>query len=81
MKVNIELNDEVVSKIEAAISEKLNSLVEQVISENIDDIILDTVKKQLRSVAIMYIQSPELRRKLQNKVHPVVDSMFLSEAK
>ena len=81
MRVSVELNDEIISKIEEAIHEKLNSLVEQVISENIDDIILDTVKKQLRSVAIMYIQSPELRKKMQNKVYPIVDNMFLAEVK
>jgi len=75
MKISVEISDEVTNKIEQMCQEKLEGIVEQVVADNIDYILLDTVKKQLKSVAIMYIQSPELRRKMLEKVTPAVDRL------
>lgn len=76
MNVSICVDNEIVDTIEKAVSEKIEGIVNDIIGQNIDAIIEDTVKKQLKSVALMYIQSPELRRKLQNKVQPLVDSIL-----
>jgi hypothetical protein len=75
MNVNVNLSGEIVDKITSKITERLDEVVNQVLEENIDDLIKDVVQKQLKSVSLMYIQSPEFRQKMLDKVKPVINSM------
>lgn len=76
MKVDFELEERFVSQIENAVSERLKPLIEEILSQNIDDILTDVVHKQLKSCALIYIQSPEFRQKMMDKVKPQIDSMI-----
>ena len=67
MNVSVQLNDNIVQQIENLVKEKLEDAVNQVIAENLDEIVLGAVKTQMKSAALLYIQSPELRRKMSQK--------------
>ena len=75
MNVNVNLSGEIVEKINNKITDKLEQVVNEVLEEKIDDLIKDVVYKQLKSVSLMYIQSPEFRQKMLDKVKPVIDEM------
>lgn len=75
MNVNINLSGEIVEKISNKVSEKLEEVVNQVLEDSIDDLIKDVVQKQLKTVSLMYIQSPEFRQKMLDRVKPVIDEM------
>lgn len=76
MNVNVQLNDNIVQEIENLVKERLEEAVNQVIAENLDEIVLSAVKTQMKSAALLYIQSPELRRKMHEKVKPAVDALI-----
>lgn len=75
MNVNVNLRREIVEKINNKITAKLAEVVNEVLEETIDDLIKDVVYKQLKSVSLMYIQSPEFRQRMLDKVKPVINSM------
>lgn len=76
MNVSVQLNDNIVQQIENLVKERLEDAVNQVIAENLDEIVLGAVKTQMKSAALLYIQSPELRRKMHEKVKPAVDALI-----
>lgn len=76
MIANIQLDDSIVDKIEKLVENKLEESVNTIIEENLDSIILNVVKTQLKSAALLYIQSPELRRKMHEKVKPLIDTLI-----
>lgn len=81
MRVSIQLDDDITSRIEELVSSKLDEAVNKVIKENLDEIILNVVKSQLKSAALVYMQSNELRHKLLEKVVPQIDALLNVEEK
>lgn len=75
MNVNVNISGEIVEKITNKVTERLEEVVNEVLAESIDDLIKDVVQKQLKSVSLMYIQSPEFRQKMLDKVKPVINNM------
>lgn len=78
MNVNVNLSNELMERIKCRIELQLDQVVNEVLEENIEDLIKDVVQKQLKSVSLMYIQSPELRQKMLNKVKPVINNIVES---
>lgn len=79
MRVNVQLDEDITERIEELVSSKLDEAVNKVIEENLDDIILQVVKSQIKSAALVYIQSGELRHKLLQKVKPEIDALISKE--
>lgn len=79
MKVSVQLDDNIIQNIEKLIQSKLDEIMEKVVEENIDEIIFNAVKTQIKSCAIIYMQSPEFRNKLLQKVKPKLDAFINKE--
>lgn len=79
MRVNVQLNDNIITRIEELVSSKLDEAVNKVIEENLDEIILHVIKSQIKSAALIYIQSGELKHKLLQKIKPEIDALINKE--
>ncbi len=75
MKVTMDISEEVISKLEEKVSEVLPAIVEELLASNIDELVRDVVQKQLKSCSLIYIQSPEFRNKMMDKVRPLVNEL------
>lgn len=76
MKMALDLDGEVAKAIEDKLNEKLPEIIEEVLAENIDEILKDTVIKQLRGCALIYLQSQEFKQKMMDKVRPKINLMI-----
>ena len=76
MNINIKLSNKIIDKIEQTCEQKLSSIIDDIIMENIDEIVTDVVKKHIRSVSLMYVQSSELKSKLMEKIKPIADELL-----
>lgn len=73
--VTINLDDKIMEAIEDKLNEQLPKIIEELLQENTDELIKDIVIKQLRSCALIYIQSPDFRAKMLEKVKPKVNEI------
>lgn len=74
MNINLKLSNELQEKIEKIANENLAESIE-IILQNDDEIkklIHDTIKSQMKSVALRVLQSDSLRTKMAQKVYPIV---------
>ena len=75
MKLTLDLDGSIAKTIEDKVNEKIPEIIEGIIQDNIDEIIKDIVLKQLKGCALIYIQGPDFRAKLMDKVKPKVNEV------
>ena len=76
MNVSIQLSDDIVQQIEDKVAKQIEKTVNEVIDENLEEVVHTTIRNQLKSATLLYIQSPECRNKMHEKVKPIVDSII-----
>lgn len=76
MKVSIELTNDIVSQIQQKVSDSLQTAVDEIIEQNLDEIVAKAISSQVKSITMIYLQSPEFKNKIYQKVIPIVNSQL-----
>lgn len=75
MKVTVRI-DGVEVDLDDSITTHIQEVTKKTIEENIDDIVRNVVKTQLKSAALVQIQSNETRQIMLDKVKPIIEEML-----
>lgn len=74
MNINIKLPQELEEKITVEANKRLSDMLDNILKndEEINTLIKQTIKGQVKSIALLYLQSPDLRTRMAQKVYPIV---------
>lgn len=84
MNINIQLPKELENKITVEANKRLSDMLDNILEndEEINTLIKQTIKGQVKSIALLYLQSPDLRSRMAQKVYPIVyKTLGLTERK
>ena len=84
MNINIKLPQELEEKITVEANKRLSDMLDNILEndEEINTLIKQTIKGQVKSIALLYLQSPDLRTRMAQKVYPIVyETLGLTERK
>ena len=74
MEIRLSLPEELQKRIENVAADRLKYRISETVedSEELDKLIKDTIKGQIKSIALLILQSPETRTLIAQKINPII---------